>query len=167
MGGNSTFAGHGQTGQSNSLVGEISVVVSEVLPNGNMRVRGEKLLHINRGNETIRVSGIVRPGDITSDNRVASTRVADAQIDYVGRLSTGKIFDQAKQAGMMVSGTVPGFAEALQHMQKGGTYRVWIPPQLAYGAQGAGDGVIPPNATLDFTITLLDIGRPAAPPPPQ
>jgi flagellar L-ring protein FlgH len=85
LGGNSTFAGHGQTGQSNSLVGEISVVVSEVLTNGNMRVRGEKLLHINRGNETIRVSGIVRPGDISSDNRVASTRVADAQIDYVGR----------------------------------------------------------------------------------
>jgi len=85
MGGNSTFAGQGQTGQSNSLVGEISVVVSEVLPNGNMRVRGEKLLHINRGNETIRISGIVRPVDIGSDNRVASTRVADAQIDYVGR----------------------------------------------------------------------------------
>jgi flagellar L-ring protein precursor FlgH len=85
MGGNSTFAGHGQTGQSNSLVGEISVVVSEVLPNGTMRIRGEKLLHINRGNETIRISGIVRPVDIGSDNRVASTRVADAQIDYVGR----------------------------------------------------------------------------------
>ena len=50
-----------------------------------MRVRGEKLLHINRGNETIRMSGIVRPVDITADNRVASTRVADAQIDYVGR----------------------------------------------------------------------------------
>ena len=85
MGGNSTFAGHGQTGQSNSLVGEISVVVSEVLPNGNMRVRGEKLLHINRGNETIRVAGIVRPGDISADNRVASTRVADAQIAYTGK----------------------------------------------------------------------------------
>ena len=47
-------------------------------------------------------------------------------------------------------------------MAKGGTYRVWIPPQLAYGATGAGDGVIPPNATLDFTITLLDIGKAAA-----
>jgi flagellar L-ring protein precursor FlgH len=85
MGGNSTFTGHGQTGQSNSLVGEISVVISEVLPNGTMRIRGEKLLRINRGNETIRISGIVRPGDIAADNRVASTRVADARIDYVGR----------------------------------------------------------------------------------
>jgi flagellar L-ring protein precursor FlgH len=84
-GGTSTFNGHGQTGQSNSLVGEISVVVSEVLANGTMRVRGEKMLRINRGNESIRVSGIVRPGDITADNRVASTRVADARIDYVGR----------------------------------------------------------------------------------
>jgi FKBP-type peptidyl-prolyl cis-trans isomerase FkpA len=86
-------------------------------------------------------------------------------IDYVGRLRTGKIFDQAKHAGMMVSGTVPGFAEALQHLHKGGTYRVWIPPQLAYGAAGAGDGAIPPNATLEFTITLLDIGKPATPQP--
>lgn len=86
------------------------------------------------------------------------------RIDYVGRLASGKVFDQAKGAGMMVSGTVPGFAEALQHMKLGGTYRVWIPPQLAYGAEGAGGGVIPPNATLDFTITLQDIGHPVAPP---
>jgi FKBP-type peptidyl-prolyl cis-trans isomerase len=86
------------------------------------------------------------------------------QIDYVGRLANGKVFDQAKGAGMMVSGTVPGFAEALQHMNLGGSYRVWIPPQLAYGAEGAGGGVIPPNATLDFTITLRDIGHPVAPP---
>jgi FKBP-type peptidyl-prolyl cis-trans isomerase len=85
------------------------------------------------------------------------------QIDYVGRLANGKVFDRAKRAGMIVSGTVPGFAEALQHMRKGGSYRVWIPPQLAYGAQGAGGGVIPPNATLDFTITLRDIGHPGAP----
>jgi len=85
-------------------------------------------------------------------------------INYVGRLASGKVFDKADRAGMLVSGTVPGFAEALQHMAKGGTYRVWIPPQLAYGAAGAGDGVIPPNATLDFTITLLDIGK-AAPTP--
>jgi len=85
VGANSTFNGRGQTGQSNSLVGEISVVISEVLPNGTMRIRGEKALRINRGNETIRISGIVRPGDVSADNRIASTRVADARIDYVGR----------------------------------------------------------------------------------
>ena len=94
MGGNSTFNGRGQTAQANSLVGEISVVVSEVLPNGTMRIRGEKLLHINRGNETIRISGIVRPVDISADNRVASTRVADARIDYVGR---GEIHRASRQ----------------------------------------------------------------------
>lgn len=84
-------------------------------------------------------------------------------IDYVGRLKTGKIFDQAKGAGMMVSQTVPGFAEALQQMHKGGTYRIWIPPQLGYGERGAGED-IPPNSTLDFTVTLIDIGRPAPQP---
>jgi flagellar L-ring protein precursor FlgH len=84
-GGNSTFQGSGQTGQANSLVGEISVTVTRVLPNGALMVRGEKQLRINRGNETIRLSGIVRPSDIGADNRVPSTRLADARIDYVGR----------------------------------------------------------------------------------
>jgi flagellar L-ring protein FlgH len=85
MGGNNAFEGAGQTGQSNSLFGEITVTVAEVLPNGAMVVRGEKQLRINRGHEFIRVSGIVRPGDITADNRVASTRIADARIEYLGR----------------------------------------------------------------------------------
>ncbi len=83
--GSNEFQGRGQTGQANSLSGEITVTVEEVLPNGTMRVRGEKRLRINRGNEAIRVSGIVRPGDLTADNRVLSTRIADARIDYLGR----------------------------------------------------------------------------------
>lgn len=85
MGGNNAFQGRGQTGQANSLSGELTVTVEEVLPNGTMRVRGEKRLRINRGNEAIRLSGIIRPGDLTSDNRVLSTRIADARIDYLGR----------------------------------------------------------------------------------
>jgi len=83
--GANAFQGRGQTAQANSLTGEITVTVEEVLSNGTMRVRGEKQLRINRGNEAIRLSGIVRPGDLTSDNRVLSTRIADARIDYVGR----------------------------------------------------------------------------------
>jgi len=85
MGGNSEFQGRGQTGASNSLNGEITVTVAEVYPNGTMRVRGEKQLRINRGHEFIRLSGLVRFSDVGPDNRVPSTRVADAQIEYLGR----------------------------------------------------------------------------------
>jgi flagellar L-ring protein precursor FlgH len=85
MGGDSEFAGAGRSAQSNALFGEISVTVAEVLPNGTMLVRGEKQLRINRGHEFIRIQGLVRAADIGPDNRVPSTRVADANIDYIGR----------------------------------------------------------------------------------
>jgi flagellar L-ring protein FlgH len=85
MGGNNEFTGQGRSTQANSLFGEISVTVAGVLPNGNLVVRGEKTVRINRGDEYIRVAGIVRPQDITAENRVASTRLADARIAYSGR----------------------------------------------------------------------------------
>jgi flagellar L-ring protein FlgH len=85
MGGNNAFDGRGETGQSNRLFGEISVTVAEVYPNGTMLIRGEKQLRINRGHEFIRIAGLVRAADVGPDNRVASTRVADAQIEYLGR----------------------------------------------------------------------------------
>ena len=87
-------------------------------------------------------------------------------IAYEGRLADGTVFDRSEQpVGMMVSGVIPGFQEALLMMNEGGTYRFWIPPQLGYGAEGAGGGAIPPNAELDFTVTLHDIGRPIVTPP--
>jgi flagellar L-ring protein FlgH len=84
-GGGSQFGGTGQTTQANQLSGEIAVTVVEVFPNGSMLVRGEKHVRLNRGNEFIQISGLVRPADITPENRVASTRLADAQITYSGR----------------------------------------------------------------------------------
>ena len=85
-------------------------------------------------------------------------------IAYEGRLADGKVFDRTEEpVGMMVSGVIPGFREALLMMNQGGTYRFWIPAALAYGAEGAGDS-IPPNAELDFTVTLHDIGRPVPAP---
>ena len=85
LGGGSTFNGKGQATQSNTLQGEITVTVAEVLPNGTMRVAGEKLVTLNRGDEFVRISGLVRPADISQDNRVLSTRVADAKITYTGK----------------------------------------------------------------------------------
>jgi flagellar L-ring protein FlgH len=83
--GTNAFKGQGQAAQSNQLTGEISVTVAAVLPNGTIRVRGEKLVTLNRGDEFIQFSGLVREADIGSDNRVLSTRVADARITYTGK----------------------------------------------------------------------------------
>jgi flagellar L-ring protein precursor FlgH len=83
--GTQAFNGNGSAAQSNSLQGEISVTVAEVYPNGTMLVKGQKQIQLNRGDEWVRISGIVRVADIDFDNRVLSTRVADARISYSGR----------------------------------------------------------------------------------
>ncbi|SNS84343.1 flagellar L-ring protein precursor FlgH [Sphingomonas laterariae] len=83
--GGAKFDGKGAATQSNALSGEISVTIAAVYPNGTFLVRGEKLLTLNRGDEMIRISGLVRAADISTDNRVLSTRVADARISYAGK----------------------------------------------------------------------------------
>lgn len=87
---NRDFNGDAGADQSNSLEGNITVTVAEVLPNGGLVVRGEKWITINRGDEFIRISGIVRPDDVSPDNTVPSTRLANAQISYSG---TGTLAD--------------------------------------------------------------------------
>ena len=82
LSGEQTFDGAGASSQSNSLSGDITVTVVERYPNGNLRIRGEKWVTLNQGQEFIRLSGIVRPTDIEPDNSLASTRIADAQITY-------------------------------------------------------------------------------------
>jgi flagellar L-ring protein FlgH len=82
---NNAFDGDGSSQQSNQLSGEITVTVAQRLSNGALVVRGEKWLTINQGDELVRISGIVRPQDIGNDNIVASSRVADARIEYVGK----------------------------------------------------------------------------------
>ncbi|MBR2170928.1 flagellar basal body L-ring protein FlgH [Sphingopyxis sp.] len=85
MGGSQAFKGKGDASQSNALSGEVSVTIAAVYPNGTMFVRGEKLLTLNRGDERVQISGIIRAIDISPDNRILSTRVADAKIRYVGK----------------------------------------------------------------------------------
>ncbi len=80
----SDFNGTSDASQSNSLTGNISVSVIKVLANGNLVVRGEKWLMLNNGNEYIRVTGIVRSEDVSSDNTVSSQRIANARIQYGG-----------------------------------------------------------------------------------
>jgi len=94
MSGRSNWKGGGTADQSNALSGEISVTVAEVYPNGTMLVRGQKQVRLNRGDEFIQISGIVRPADVDANNRVVSTRVADAKINYTG---TGDVARSSRQ----------------------------------------------------------------------
>lgn len=79
-----SFAGKGGAAQSNSFTGRVSVSVVRVLPNGHLEVMGQKRLTLNNGNEYVRLTGVVRPEDISADNIVSSDRIAHADIFYVG-----------------------------------------------------------------------------------
>ena len=79
------FAGEGDSAQSNSLQGFVTVTVQKVLPNGNLYVKGEKWIGINQGQEFVRMTGIIRPIDLASDNSIGSSKVANAKISYGGK----------------------------------------------------------------------------------
>jgi flagellar L-ring protein precursor FlgH len=77
-------AGSGATGQSASLTGTMTAQVVDIYPNGNLMIRGEKIVNFSTGSEVIQVKGIIRPQDVQPDNTVQSKRIASAQISYKG-----------------------------------------------------------------------------------
>lgn len=93
----------------------------------------------------------------TGDKAAATDQV---QCHYEGQLLDGSVFDSSykrnQPATFGVNQVIPGWVEALQLMPAGSKWRLYIPSDLAYGAQGAGD-VIPPHSTLIFDVELLDV----------
>ena len=79
-----SFNGQGNASQTSTLGGELSVTIAEVRSNGTALVRGEKRMLLSQGQEWIQFSGIVRLADVDGENRISSTRVADARIEYAG-----------------------------------------------------------------------------------
>ena len=76
--------GSGEVSQSNTLGGDISATVVRALTNGNLIIRGEKMIALNDGNEYIQISGMIRSEDVQPDNTVLSKRIANAEISYSG-----------------------------------------------------------------------------------
>ncbi len=88
--GNSSFNGQGNASQTSSLAGEVGVTIAEVRGNGTALVRGEKRLMLSQGQEWVQFSGIVRLRDIDQENRILSSQVADARVEYTGNGAVGR-----------------------------------------------------------------------------
>jgi FKBP-type peptidyl-prolyl cis-trans isomerase len=86
-----------------------------------------------------------------------------ATVYYTGSMINGTVFD-GTEAGLpaqfKVTQLITGWTEALEQMREGDHWQIVIPANLAYGARGAGGGVIPPNQTLIFDLTLVSVTTP-------
>jgi flagellar L-ring protein precursor FlgH len=91
------FADGDNQSASNTFTGTMGVTVTEVLPNGNLIVVGEKQVAMNKGIEFIRFSGMVSPDSIQAGNFVSSTVVADARVEY----RTNSQIDRAEMTSML------------------------------------------------------------------
>jgi FKBP-type peptidyl-prolyl cis-trans isomerase FkpA len=95
------------------------------------------------------------------DGKGKSPKATDTvEVNYRGTLTNGKEFDSSYKRNQSISfplsGVIPCWTEGVQKMKVGGKAKLVCPPELAYGARGAGSAV-PPNATLIFEVELLNI----------
>ena len=111
--------------------------------------------------EKITDSGLKYEDTVEGEGAVAEAG-QNVSVHYTGWLTDGSKFDSSKdrnqpfQFPLGGGRVIRGWDEGVQGMKVGGTRKLTIPPQLGYGANGAG-GVIPPNATLVFEVELLSI----------
>ncbi|WP_040261659.1 FKBP-type peptidyl-prolyl cis-trans isomerase [Pseudomonas massiliensis] len=96
---------------------------------------------------------------LTAGDGAKPTRESTVRTHYHGTLIDGTVFDSSYDRGQPaefpVGGVIAGWTEALQLMNTGSKWRLYVPSGLAYGAQGVGS--IPPHSTLVFDVELLDI----------
>ena len=101
--------------------------------------------------------------EIISEGKGEKPQASDTvEVHYHGTLIDGNVFDSSVNRGepatFGVTQVIPGWVEALQLMPVGSKWRLFIPSDLAYGAQGAGQAIAP-HATLIFEVELLDIKK--------
>jgi FKBP-type peptidyl-prolyl cis-trans isomerase len=125
---------------------------------GNTLTQSAQQTQNNQNN----MDGLIIKDDTVGTGTIAA--VGDTvTVNYTGKLDDGTTFDSSLNPGrtpfsftLGLAQVIKGWDDGVLGMKIGGTRELTIPPALGYGAQGAGS-VIPPNATLHFTITLLSV----------
>ncbi len=92
------FGGKGATSREGTLTGTISVIVTEVLPNGDLRIEGQRNVTVNSERQLMTIAGIVRRVDVDTKNTVLSSAIADAKIEYSGL----GVLDDVQRPGWLV-----------------------------------------------------------------
>lgn len=122
---------------------------------------GEEFLAINKGKAgVVTLPSGLQYQVLTQGTGAKPTADDKVKCHYHGTLINGTVFDSSVQRGQPatfgVSQVIQGWVEALQLMEEGAKWRLFIPSDLAYGARGAGE-LIEPNSTLIFDVELLEI----------
>lgn len=122
---------------------------------------GKEFLATNKTKEGVKTTETGLQYFVTRPGTGKSPQATDVvKVHYSGMLLDGKVFDSTagkEPAEIPVNRVIPGWSEALQKMKVGDKWRVYIPSNLGYGAQGPPGGPIPPFATLIFDVELLEI----------
>ena len=144
-----------------------------------MKMEGDKnqkaadeFLAKNKAKEGVKTTASGLQYEVLKEGTGAIPKATDkVTVHYTGTLIDGTKFDSSVDRGQPatfgVNQVIAGWTEALQLMKVGGKYRLYVPPALGYGPQGAGNGEIGPNALLIFDVELLGVGEPAAQQQPE
>jgi len=146
--------------QTNSCIVGFMQDVRSVKASGNKK-EGEAFLAANKGKPGVVTLASGLQYQILKEGTGPKPGPTDkVKVHYEGSLLNGKIFDSSIQRGepieLNVNGVIPGWTEALQLMPVGSKWKLFIPSELGYGDNGAGQD-IKPGATLLFDVELLDI----------
>lgn len=137
-----------------------------------MKAEGDKnqkaaddFLAKNKAKEGVKTTASGLQYEVLKEGTGATPKPTDkVTVHYTGTLLDGTKFDSSVDRGepvtFGVNQVIAGWTEALQLMKVGGKYKLYVPPALGYGPQGAGNGEIGPNSLLVFEVELLGVGEP-------
>jgi hypothetical protein BACCOPRO_01977 len=122
---------------------------------------GKTFLEENKKNPNIHTLPSGLQYEVLKEGNGKQPKATDkVKCDYEGTLIDGTMFDSSIKRGQPavfgVNQVIPGWVEALQLMSEGAKWRLYIPAELGYGAQGAGE-MIPPHSTLIFDVELIEV----------
>lgn len=147
--------------EAREIVNKFFTELEEKMSAGNIE-QGKKFLDENAKREGIITLPSGLQYEVINEGTPGKLAVATDQVrcHYEGTLIDGTLFDSSIKRGQPavfgVNQVIPGWVEALQLMPEGAKWKLYIPSDLAYGAQGAGE-MIPPHSTLVFEVELLEI----------